>query len=90
MSESKHILTSKSFLTALVTIASGIVMMVYNVNISPDMQAGAVVVLGALIGYLRSITDKPVHIVKPKKKPVETKKEAEFIVTLKEKGHDHT
>ena len=73
MNESKHILTSKSFITGLVGALSGIAMIAcsqygININIDQATQGGAVVVICGLFTALRAVTSKPVYIVKQKRR----------------------
>ena len=71
MIESKHVLTSKIFLTGLVTVLSGLAMMIadhygVSLDISLTMQGGIVTVLGGLVAYWRNRPTKALHVKKPK------------------------
>lgn len=73
MSEAKHILTSKSFITGVVGALSGIAMIAcsqygININIDQATQGGVVVVVCSLFSALRAVTSKPVYIIKQKRR----------------------
>ena len=71
MTESKHVLTSKIFLTGLVTVLSGLAMIIadhygVSLDISLTMQGGIVTVLGGLVAYWRKRPTKALHVKKSK------------------------
>ena len=64
MPETKHALQSKTFLTALVGIASGVITLIYGFNIPPELQGSIVIAISIIFGYLRTITDSPVYFTR--------------------------
>ena len=77
MTESKHVLTSKLFLTGLVTLLSGIAMAIaghygITLDINPTIQGGLVTVIGGLVMYWRKRPTKALHVKKPKGEVVES------------------
>ena len=84
MPESKHVLTSKLFLTGAVTVVSGIIMMAFdqfgvNIDISLTLQGGIVTVVGSLVAWWRTRPTKPVYIVKQKVRSSDIAKDRKII-----------
>ena len=63
--ENKHALQSKTFLTAIVGIISGVITLIYGFNIPQELQGSIVIAISIIFGYLRTITDSPVYFTKP-------------------------
>ncbi len=70
MPDTKHALQSKTFLTALVGVASGVITLMYGFNIPQELQGSIVIAISIIFGYLITVTDGPIYITKaePKKR----------------------
>ena len=64
--ENKHALQSKTFIAAIVGIISGVITLIYGFNIPQELQGSVVIAISIIFGYLRTITDSPVHFTKPR------------------------
>ena len=72
MNESKHILTSKIFIAAIVTIIANIAVAVarkygYDLSVTPETQSSLTVIVMGFIAYFRTLPAKPVHFKKKDK-----------------------
>ena len=51
MPENKHALQSKTFLTAIVGIISGVITLIYGFNIPQELQGSVVIAISIIFGY---------------------------------------